>query len=437
MANVFYAIGNYFFPRQFPWRPGNPQQWNYTAIYNNKTPVWIDYGNDYLKAVSDCPHLNVVVNRIGDLFANGQWKCVSVDDEEKEFKDEYALTVLNKPNPLQKGNEFLRQYAWNYCIYATEPIYKNTGSKGIGSGRIQKLWNLPLWQGQIIPTGKLFDQTDISGIIEGVKIWDRGLQVTYPISEIIYNAQNITPNLTGLSRIPGLEKPITNIVYALRTRNIILANRGVTGILTAKGKDDGSGPLPLSDKERQRIERDWRDRSSTDTDMPNVTITTANAQWFPMSYPTKDLMLFEETEDDFAAIIGAYGLHRDIFPSVKGATFENQNEALKSSYQNCIQPMADDLAMVMTEAFALPKGRKLILDYSYLPIMKEDELKEAQAEKTETERRAILYDKGIISAEAWAEMEEVELTGNAEEQQQRQREQHEVSLQPDLQTSEN
>ena len=415
--NPFYPIGMYF-SRLFGWRPQNNQQWFQNSVYNNKTPVWIDYGQDYLKAVSDCPHLNVVVNRVADMLANGQWKCVEVGDEEKEIKNDEAVRLLNKPNPLQRGNEFLRQYAWNYCVYATEPIYKNTGMKGIGSGKIQALWNLPLWQAQIIPTGKLYDQVSLDAIIEGVRVWYTGQQITYNINDLIFNAQNIQQNLIGLSRIPALNKPISNIVGALQTRNIIIHDKGVIGILSATGKDDGSGVLPLNSNERLNIEQQFRADTDIYGDRSKVKISTANIKWNPMSYPVKDLMLFEEIEDDFAVIIGAYGLHRDIFPSVKGATFENQNEAVKSSYQNGIQPIADDLAMVMTEAFGYEgTGKKLILDFSWLPIMKEDELSEAQAKQTETMRRSQLYKDNIITREQYAEEEEVELVPQSNEPQ--------------------
>jgi len=66
---------------------------------------------------------------------------------------------------------------------------------------------------------------------------------------------------------------------------------------------------------------------------------------------------------------------------------------------------------MITDKLAEPE-RKYILDYSWLPIMGEDELQEAQEEKLEAERLAILYDKGIISPEAFAELAGVDFTGD-------------------------
>ena len=44
--------------------------------------------------------------------------------------------------------------------------------------------------------------------------------------------------------------------------------------------------------------------------------------------------------------------------------------------------------------------------------MKEDELKEAQAEKTETERLSILYRDGVIGPEQYAQEAEVVFDGD-------------------------
>ena len=123
----------------------------------------------------------------------------------------------------------------------------------------------------------------------------------------------------------------------------------------------------------------------------------------------------EEIEDDFATIIAAFNLDRDIFPSIKGATYENKAQGEKASYQNAIKPQADDLADLLTHNFKEmfnTRNRKLKLCYDHLPIMKEDELKEAQAEKLETDRLSILLKDGVIDHETYAKLAGVELTGS-------------------------
>jgi len=68
---------------------------------------------------------------------------------------------------------------------------------------------------------------------------------------------------------------------------------------------------------------------------------------------------------------------------------------------------------VFAEQFKITeRGERLVADYSWLPVMQEDKVKEQATEKTKAEMLSILVDKGIISREAFAEMMGVELSGS-------------------------
>jgi len=189
--------------------------------------------------------------------------------------------------------------------------------------------------------------------------------------------------IIGESKLLSLRTVISNIDSALKTRNCIINDRGALGILANNSKDQDGG-LPLDEKERKRIEQEYRNSYGISDDQKKILITNSALTWQPMSFPTKDLLLFEEIEDDFAAICGMYGMSRDIFPSVKGATFENTKEAIKQTYQNTIQPQADQLMRIISNQFNLKEqGLTLEAEYDWLPVMKDDELKEAQAEQAE------------------------------------------------------
>ena len=119
-------------------------------------------------------------------------------------------------------------------------------------------------------------------------------------------------------------------------------------------------------------------------------ITNSSLKWQPMSFPMKDLMLLECIESDFQSICAAYGADRDLFPSTKGATFENKNNGLKATYQNTIQPQADDFINTLNNALGLFKqGLYLEACYDHVPVLQEDKQMEEQAEKTEAETNSI------------------------------------------------
>ncbi|CAB4147628.1 portal_HK97, phage portal protein, HK97 family [uncultured Caudovirales phage] len=382
------------------WRRG-AQNFFVNQVFNASTPVYVDVEKSMI-AYMDCPHLNVVVNKGAELFSNGRWIMVDTKDESITYPDDPILTLLNNPNPIQNSQKWLYQYYFYRALYSNNFIYKLQGTT---TSPIKCLWHLPSDWMTIKLTGKFYNQYDIKGIIEYYELMQTamGLQEKFQTETVIYDSYNFSPiEGKGISKVRGLKLPISNIVASLKTRNILMTEKGMIGILSNQAKDN-SGGIPLSKDERLRIENDFQNQKGLYGTGSHISVTNASLTWQPMSFPTRDLLLFEEIEDDFATIISAFGLDRDIFPSLKGATYENKNAGEKSSYQNGIQPIAYDLANTLTKEFKL-EGKRLCLDYSYLPIMKEDELKEAQAEKVEIDGYSVLYNDGVITLEQYADL---------------------------------
>lgn len=384
---------------------------------NSKAPILIDM-NDLMCVVEACPHLALIIQEKAKMFSNMDIQLVKIDDEEERILKHPILNLLKNPNVLQSTEAWLKQYSVMRDIYANNFIYKLQAST---KSDPKALWNLPSGQMKVVPTGKIFKQTKIEEIISEYRMSFNAEEVPYQTSEIIFTTENAA-TIIGNSKIPTLQVPISNIVGALKTRNIIINDRGAMGILSSESKD-AAGGIPLNEKERARIEKDYRNKygignTSEGDEQMKIIIANTNVKWSPMSYPTKDLMLFEEIEDDFATILGAYGMDRDIFPSVKGATFENKAQGLKATYQNTIQPEADSLMSTLSDKLGLTEqGLKLIADFSWLPIMQEDELQEAQEKKTTIEGLSIMLRDGVISHEEYAKMAGIEFSGTRQFQQ--------------------
>lgn len=364
-----------------------------TSFYlNSNQPILIDCSN-LMQVYKDCPHLQIVINKRAEMLSNAQIKIVSIKDEEKEIESHPVLDLLKKPNPLQTTEEFLAQYSLYRDIYGNAIIYKLAATS---TSLPKALWNLPLGQFEVVPTGKMFNQTKLENIIKEYRIMTSKGWATYKPSEIIHKAfLNSDKVLVGESKIPNLALPISNIIGALKTRNILIYKKGAIGILSSANKDSDGG-LPLTKDERKRIHDEYQNTYGLNDEQSQIIITESNLSWNAMSYPTKELMLFEEIEDDFASILGAYGMPRDLFPSTKGATFENQEQAEQGAYNNTIQPMADDIMSTLSEQFGLTaEGLKLVADFDWLPLMQADKTEEQSIEKSKTEEYSQL--SGVIA----------------------------------------
>jgi phage portal protein BeeE len=133
--------------------------------------------------------------------------------------------------------------------------------------------------------------------------------------------------------------------------------------------------------EKKQIQQSWYRRSKDE-----VIITESDVQWNPMSFPTKDLMLFEELNADKMAIIDAYGLNAYLFSQEKGATFTNVKEGIRMAYQDTIIPETQQMYDSIAHQIGLKdEGITLVADFSHIPSLQEDENLKAQSMKIKAE----------------------------------------------------
>ena len=135
------------------------------------------------------------------------------------------------------------------------------------------------------------------------------------------------------------------------------------------------GALPMTPEEREEIQKDWLRRSKD-----KLVMTEADVNWTPMSYPTKDLMLFEELTEDKMAIIDAYGLSYYLFSQANGATFTNVKEGMRMSYQDTIIPETIQMYDTISQQLGLyEQGVYLKPDFSHIAVLQDDKAAEASA----------------------------------------------------------
>jgi hypothetical protein len=383
--------------------------------------VPFDYSfGQLMRVAQNVPHLNIAISKGAEMFSNVIIEHVDRNGEVIEDSDVIAL--LNRPNPLQSFEQWAYEYYIYNAIYNTNLIYKNYGTPSrIIEPLPSIIWNLPVGMIEIKLTGKLYDQTTREGIIEGYKLMYQ--ERVFTAEEVIHVTEGISANggISATTRIEGLQMALSNIVAIMKTLNIITTERGLIGFISADGStSDTDGALPFDTEERERAEADYKKNYGVDGKNGHVTFTSAKIKWTPMTFDVKQLMLHEGLEDSFNQILGAYGLDRRIFPKsilANGALTEGSGviDGLKATYQNTMQPFADKCCGQLTKDFRLrerPDGGYLRARFD-LPCMKDDELKEAQADLAFTQRNQILYQSNLIDAQSWADEEEIKLTGGA------------------------
>ena len=215
------------------------------------------------------------------------------------------------------------------------------------------------------------------------------------LEEVIIIQSNDGINiLNPVSRIESLKFPISNIKAQYNKRNVLLENLGAIGILSSENSDMG-GALPMTPEEKRDIQRDWYYRNKDE-----LMITESAVKWQPMSYPTKDLMLFEELTADKLAIIDLFGLNYYIFSNEKGSTYSNVRDGIRMAYTDTIIPESKKIYDNITESLGLDKqGLRLVADYDHIPVLQDDYLSQSEALNKRADALTKIVNAGIALSE--------------------------------------
>jgi len=337
-------------------------------IFGTKTAIWIDTQEAY-KHYLEIPELRAVVNKRASMMASNI-PCLYKGEEKVD--SHWLLDLINKPNATQSWQDVIFMLSVNDALYSNSFAYAPKRSFNI----VNLFQPLPSDRMVVETTGANLKQLDQKDMIKKYKFYqDDGEYETLDVNEVIYL---MTPDGINLinpsSRIEALKYPLSNIRASYHKRNVLLENIGAIGILSTR-KNDLGGAIPMIPEEKQEIQRDWYKRSKDE-----LIITEADVNWQPMSYPTKDLMLFEELNADKLALVDVYGLNIYIFSQEKGATFSNVKDGIRMAYTDTIIPETQQMYNSIVEQLGLAEdGYYLHADFSHITVLQDDENEKAKA----------------------------------------------------------
>ena len=353
-------------------------------VWGVKQPVWVDTGEAWRLFV-EIPELRAVISKRAEMMSANEPKLYDKNGE--QVTNHWLLDLINNPNPTQSWADVV------YTLGVQDGIYSNTFI--YAPKRVFDVRNLfiPLPSNKITInlSGKKLKQMDADGLItDYVFTDDAENKETLPFEDVVYLTTADGMNIVKpISRIESLKFPLSNIRATYNKRNVLLENIGAIGILSAQQNDMG-GAIPMDPEEKKRIQKSWYQQSKDE-----IIITEANVQWQPMSFPTKDLMLFEEMTADKLAILDAYGMSANLFSTEKGATFTNVRDSYRMVIQDTIKPLTQKMYDAILEKFGLQNDYYLEACFEHLPMLQVDEKAEADRRKLDAETLVKLRELGV------------------------------------------
>ncbi len=378
----------------------SPADFKMKVMRLDKSEEWTSINGKEREIYLTTPELRMVVDRLALMFANGMWKHYNEDGTEVENSE--IVRFLENPNIHQSRNQFLFQWFVQRCLYPATYTYKLIGSRLADVPTA--LWNLPPQRMVVERTGKIWTATTPEEIINRYRLKNENADEFFYPYEIIQMARpDCDDPIMGVSPLMALKMPISNIRAAYGYRNAILTKKGAIGVWSSDAKDS-MGSIQLTPDEVDDVTAQLLDTYGIFDDQHKVAISPKALKWNPATYPTKELMLFEEVDSNRKAIIDIMGGNEFMFCSgvnAKGSTFTNVEMGEKLCYQDTIVPIAEDYSYSISKSLGLPDKRQYVcLEYDHLPIMQFDRTKEAEVSYKKTQAVDILVRNGYQTDDA-------------------------------------
>lgn len=384
-------------------------------MFFNNSPTWQSLIG--LQSLFDHFHNNPVFYAVVMIkareYSNMRIKVVNRWDETKVEPETtrkeipaklYAL--FNKPNILQSRWEFFQQRKIFEEVSGNSMTYGNfaLGMKP-GIGNLSALWNVWPQYMKIKLAGKYFEATQLSDIIKGWQFQAGAYQKDWEAFEVMHKNKpntNISDGLIfGRSTASSLYRPLSNIMMAYESRNVLMKNRGMRVVLSSN-KSDASGNIALQDDEIKAV----------DDAMTNYGMLEHQHQFFfssmpltatPIDQDVYKLGLFDELATDAMMVCNAYGVP-DILLKLylKGATFENQEASVRRLYQGTLIPEAEDDMIAFNSYLGLDDTDwKLTADFSHVACLQESENQKVGTKKIESDILLNELSKNIIDVDEY------------------------------------
>lgn len=346
---------------------------------------------------------NIVIGRFASMFSNGRFvhKRNNGTEEGEIIEDSTLVHLLENPNPIQSGEEWKQESVIHYWVFGNIIQHPVFGMRSVNPYP-KVINNLPPEYTKIISTGLRFTMTKRSQIIDKYVLCNgEGKETDFKPEEIVHHKRVDPRNpLFGRSIFYALRMPISNIRGAYGFRNKTIINHGAWGIFGNKTQDS-AGHKSLTEEDRIKLEKQYQNETHGIFEgQSGIRFVDGDVTFTPTSFPTNQMMLFEEVSENMKRIIDALGLNDNIFSKEKSKIQANLKEGLRMAYQDAIIPFAQSFCSNLTKGLGLPENEWIELDYSHIPALKEDDKEKAEITKLKVEAYEKLIGLGFDENQA-------------------------------------
>lgn len=314
------------------------------------------------------------VDLISDIMTQAKFE---VNGEENETHP--LVKLLNNPNPLQSKKDFIKEsyffkvaYGWVF----EKPIVPT----GFDPKYIYNLNPKNITYNKSFATRLLFMEEDINSAKERMfKYQEDNIKEEFQVNDVVMFfdvASGLSKNflLKSPSRIKSIEKQLRNINKSLDVEYSAISKAGRFIVSGSKKGNALTKPIPTDEK--KDIENNFG-KYGHGRNKGDIIVSTAEVSVNSLHVPMNQLNITQSIEANAIHVMNAMKVPLELNPvTAKGATFENQEQAMINLIQNVVKVEMSDKLNTYKNYFGYKEDIKATFDH--LDVMQAVEKMKAQ-----------------------------------------------------------
>lgn len=390
--------------------------------YSENRPAWVSLRNkeDFEKAARYNPIVKAAIGLLAKSTSNGRKVLYdAVSGEVVPWTDKSAVVqhihrlIVQRPNPLQSGMEFDYQGVFYRKVFGNRYVSALMPS-GFDSEldimNIEALYNLPSQFVDVRTTGKLYKQTELSGIIKEYAVTNTSPIERYEPHEILhFNEVNISsekPTVMGISPLEVLRDPIANTQDAFQAMSTILRTRGAQGILSANNKDGQGTIIPLDDEDKEEVKETFKQDYGLLNGQNPFLLSPVPLDYIKTIMSSKELGIYEEFANNSILIGNEFNVPPELLKTwIQGSTYENQVQSIRRLYQDATIPSVEEDDQYLNYRLNLIRyGLVIGTAWEHIPALQANKKENSQAKAMDSNTAKEAYDRNIITLNEYREL---------------------------------
>lgn len=342
------------------------------------------------------PHLGAVVDKGSEMFSAVRFKIMRTDTKEDEVDTTHKLNdILQEPNKLQTWKQFLYMVYTYKIVAGSAFVFPGFGSSISPQGLAYlAAIDFDSYNKNINYNAMPIANQDLDDVITSIDFnFKYSKSVSLKPSELMWVKDRFVNYVDDYSRVASLLKNIENIYKVLVARGVLIDKKGGIGMIAGNQKDSGMS-VPFQPDEKKKLERAVNQHGLGEGEK-SIMVTDVPLRYTPFVFPTRELMLFEEIEDDFHTICDRLGINRELFDNQ--TTFANKKMAETSTYINTVIPAWKDFFDLLNKTLnTKSENIKIVPDFSHVEALQKNAVEKNTAEQIQSNVYLAELDRNII-----------------------------------------